>query len=80
MFPFRFIRVIFVCSPYPGDLTVLFPLFAVLGYLTGNDDVVKAFTNINHHLKLDGLFIFDVWNGLAVLYEKPEARIRTFDF
>ena len=32
--------------------------------------------NIHRHLEPDGLFIFDVWNGLAVLRNLPELRVK----
>jgi SAM-dependent methyltransferase len=53
-------------------------LFAVMGYVTENSGVKKAFTNIHRHLKPNGLFVFDVWNGLAVLSTPPELRVKEF--
>ena len=51
-------------------------LFAVMGYLVENSDVVKALRNIKAHLKPGGLFVFDVWNGLAVMRTLPEIRVK----
>jgi len=51
-------------------------LFAVLGYITENNDVKKVFENIKKHLNPGGILIFDVWNGLAVLNQKPEKRLK----
>jgi ubiquinone/menaquinone biosynthesis C-methylase UbiE len=51
-------------------------MFAVMSYITENSDIVKALNNIHSHLKKNGLFIFDVWNGLAVLRLLPELRIK----
>jgi SAM-dependent methyltransferase len=51
-------------------------LFAVMGYITRNSDIIKALNNIHRHLKPNGVFIFDVWNGLAVLRILPEQRIK----
>ena len=51
-------------------------MFAVMGYITENSDIVKVLNNIRKHLKPNGLFVFDVWNGLAVLRTLPECRIK----
>ncbi len=51
-------------------------LFAVMSYMTENSDVLNAFRNVRKHLKSDGLFVFDVWNGLAVLRTLPETRVK----
>jgi len=51
-------------------------LFAVLGYVTSNSDVEKVFKNVRRHLNLNGLFIFDIWNGLAVMFNLPENRVK----
>lgn len=54
-------------------------MFAVMGYLTKNSDIIKALTNIRRHLKPKGIFIFDVWNGLAVMRTLPEQRIKEIE-
>lgn len=51
-------------------------LFAVMGYMVENSDVMSALRNIRAHLKPGGLFVFDVWNGLAVLRILPEVRVK----
>ena len=51
-------------------------MFAVMGYITKNSDIIKALNNIRRHLKPNGVFVFDVWNGLAVLRLLPEQRIK----
>jgi SAM-dependent methyltransferase len=51
-------------------------MFAVMGYVVENSDVVKALRNIRGHLKSGGLFVFDVWNGLAVMRTLPEVRVK----
>lgn len=53
-------------------------MFAVLGYQLENNDVSTALKCVRKHLKKDGLFIFDVWYGPAVLHEKPSQRIKIF--
>jgi len=47
-----------------------------MGYITKNSDIIKALTNIYRHLKPNGVFIFDVWNGLAVMKILPECRMK----
>lgn len=51
-------------------------MFAVIGYLTKNQDIQKTLTNIKRHLKDGSLFIFDFWNGLAVLRILPSVRVK----
>ena len=51
-------------------------MFAVMGYITSNSDIIKALNNIHKHLKPNGIFIFDVWNGLAVMRLLPEQRMK----
>ncbi len=51
-------------------------LFAVMGYITKDSDIKQTLINIHKHLKNGGIFVFDVWNGLAVLKHLPEDRIK----
>jgi SAM-dependent methyltransferase len=51
-------------------------MFAVLGYQTTNHDVIESLRNVQRHLEPGGVFVFDVWNGLAVLKEAPSERMR----
>lgn len=51
-------------------------LFAVLGYLTDNEQLLAALRNVRRHLRAGGLFIFDVWYGPAVLLERPSQRVK----
>lgn len=51
-------------------------MFAVMGYITKNRDIIKTLINIRKHLKPNGIFIFDVWNGLSVMRILPEQRIK----
>lgn len=54
-------------------------MFAVIGYITGNDDLDKVFKTIREHLTPGGVFIMDCWYGPTVLSERPETRIKTFE-
>lgn len=51
-------------------------MFAVLGYQLKNADVISALQVARGHLRPDGLLIFDVWYGPAVLRERPSQRIK----
>lgn len=49
-------------------------MFAVFGYLIGNDQLLSGLRTAYKHLLPGGLFIFDGWFGPAVLTQKPEHR------
>jgi ubiquinone/menaquinone biosynthesis C-methylase UbiE len=51
-------------------------MFAVIDYITDSSDLIKALVNIRHHLKPNGILVFDIWNGLAVLRLLPECRMK----
>lgn len=59
------------------DLAVM--MFAVVGYLTSNEDVLAGLRNIRLHLHPDALFICDFWYGPAVLALRPSDRVRVLD-
>lgn len=54
------------------DLVV--SMFAVMGYLVSNEDLVAGLRTARRHLRSGGVFIFDGWFGPAVLAQKPESR------
>ena len=54
-------------------------MFAVMDYLTRNEDIQAALTSIRKHLKRDSLFVFDCWNGLAVLRILPSVTVKTVE-
>jgi len=58
------------------DLVV--SMFAVMGYLTSNEDFLSGLKTAYSHLNDHGSFIFDVWFGSAVLHQMPETRIQEF--
>jgi SAM-dependent methyltransferase len=49
-------------------------MFVVMGYQTTNEALAGACRAARVHLVRNGLFLFDCWNGAAVLTQKPEAR------
>jgi SAM-dependent methyltransferase len=56
------------------DLGIM--MFAVVGYLTTNDDVLAGLRNIRRQLKFGALFICDFWYGPSVLSARPTDRVR----
>jgi SAM-dependent methyltransferase len=71
------------CSVQVGDLRtfrngtrydLVVSMFAVMGYLTDNVDLIAGLRTAAQHLTPEGLFVFDGWFGSAVLAEKPETR------
>ncbi|MGC1175151.1 class I SAM-dependent DNA methyltransferase [Polaromonas sp.] len=57
------------------DLGIM--MFAVIGYLTTNEDVLKGLRNIRRQLKTGALFVCDFWYGPSVLSARPADRVRT---
>ncbi|HEX8775193.1 MAG TPA: class I SAM-dependent methyltransferase [Pyrinomonadaceae bacterium] len=51
-------------------------MFAVLGYQSGNEDVLAALKTARRHLGIGGLLLFDIWHGPAVLHERPGERVK----
>jgi SAM-dependent methyltransferase len=51
-------------------------MFAVISYMTANDDLLGAFRAARKHLDAGGLFIFDAWYGPAVLADRPTDRCK----
>jgi SAM-dependent methyltransferase len=51
-------------------------MFAVLGYQLRNEDVSAALAAVRRHLAPEGLFVFDVWYGPAVLRQGPSQRLK----
>ncbi len=51
-------------------------MFAVMGYQTTDSAVTAACRRAREALAHGGLFIFDCWNGQAVLAEGPSRRVK----
>jgi SAM-dependent methyltransferase len=54
-------------------------MFAAVSYITETENILRALSNIRHHLETSCLFIFDVWNGLAVLRQLPSVRVKSIE-
>ena len=54
-------------------------MFAVFNYITETGDIIKTLRNIKKHLDKGGLFIIDIWNGLAVMRILPSTRVKVIE-
>jgi SAM-dependent methyltransferase len=61
----------------PFDAAIM--MFAVVGYLTANDDVMAGLRNIRRHLRPGAAFVCDFWYGPSVLVDRPTDRIRVLE-
>ncbi|MBI5676140.1 MAG: class I SAM-dependent methyltransferase [Nitrospirae bacterium] len=55
---------------------VVISMFAVMGYQTDNEDLALACKTAKKHLRQGGNFIFDAWNGLAVMADSPTQVVK----
>ncbi len=51
-------------------------MFAVMNYIIQTEDILIILENIRKHLEKNSLFVFDCWNGLAILRVLPSPRIK----
>ena len=61
----------------PAD--VITALFHVMSYQTTDEEFRSALMNIHRNLRSGGIFLFDCWYGSAVLWQKPELRIKRME-
>jgi SAM-dependent methyltransferase len=54
-------------------------MFAVIGYLTTNDEVLQGLRNIRRQLEEGAIFICDFWYGPSVIATKPSDNVRLFE-
>ena len=54
-------------------------MFAVFNYITETGDIIKTLRNVKKHLNKGGLFIIDIWNGLAVMRILPSTRVKVIE-
>ena len=58
----------------PFDAAIM--MFAVLGYLTQDADVLAALGEVRRRVKAGSVFVFDCWYGPAVVAEGPSERTK----
>ena len=54
-------------------------LFHVVSYQTSNKALQRTIKTVKRHLRLGGIFLFDVWYGPAVLSDPPIVRIKRME-
>ncbi len=54
-------------------------MFAVISYQITNEDLISTFKVALRHLRKNGLFIFDMWFGPAVLTQKPSGGFKVIE-
>jgi ubiquinone/menaquinone biosynthesis C-methylase UbiE len=59
----------------PGEFDVVISMFSAVNYITNYQDQVLSFKNIFNLLKNGGIFIFDIWNGNAVVDHYSPVKI-----
>jgi len=64
------------CSNIDGTYDAVLAMFASLGYLLTRNELLDALAGIRGLLEPGGLFIFDVWNGLAVIRNYSPVRVK----
>lgn len=58
------------------DFDAVISIFHVMSYITTDSDLNLVFKNASNALKKGGIFLFDFWYKPAVMYQKPEVRIK----
>ena len=51
-------------------------MFAVMSYMTANEDLDAVFKTAREHLNPGGLFVFDAWFGPGVFSDPPTDRMK----
>jgi SAM-dependent methyltransferase len=51
-------------------------LFDSIGYVETNEAIAQVFQGVHHHLRPDGLFVFEFWHGVAMLHSYDPVRVR----
>lgn len=57
-----------------SEFDVIISMFSAINYLTSLSDQLKTLKNIHGLLKTNGLFIFDYWNGNAVVRDYSPVK------
>jgi len=51
-------------------------MFSAINYLVSCNDLLRSLKNIHGLLASDGIFIFDFWNGNAVIEDLAPVRVK----
>jgi len=75
--PIRFYNESFQsCDRIGRQYDAVIAMFSAIDYLTEYRDLARSLGNIRSLLREDGIFVFDFWNGNAVLKSYSPVRIR----
>lgn len=55
---------------------VVISMFSTINYLISYKDLLQSLTNVHSLLERDGIFIFDFWNGNAVIEDFAAVRVK----
>jgi SAM-dependent methyltransferase len=62
------------CGSLGGKYDAALAMFASLGYLLSDEDLSKTLAGVRALLAPNGIFVFDVWNGDAVVKDYAPVR------
>jgi len=64
------------CDRIGRKYDVVIAMFSAIGYLTDYSDLERSLKNIHGLLRDGGVFVFDFWNGNAVVKDYSPTRVR----
>lgn len=56
------------------DFDMIVSLFNVVNYIQDVAQLIKFFKAVYQYLKVDGVYIFDCWNGIAAIIDPPKIK------
>jgi SAM-dependent methyltransferase len=59
----------------PGKFDIVISMFSAVNYITSFTDQLKTFRNIYQLLEEGGIFMFDYWNGNAVVRDYSPVKV-----
>jgi SAM-dependent methyltransferase len=75
--PIRFYNESFQsCDRIGRKYDAVIAMFSAIDYLTAHQDIARSLGNIRGLLREDGVFVFDFWNGNAVLKNYSPVRVK----
>lgn len=63
------------CNNINSKFDVVISMFSAVNYITSIEDQLLSFKNIRSLLKEDAIFIFDFWNGNAVVRDYSPLKV-----
>jgi len=59
-----------------GPFDVAMCLFDSIGYIETNETLMQVLRGVHHHLRPDGLFVFEFWHATPMLRSYDPVRVR----